>query len=348
MNVPIANDIYSNARPSDDIAASDAPSLSALVEQAKPLVLRGIASDWHLTEHARRSAGDAANYLKSFYNGRPSMIYRARSSIKGRYFYNEQATALNYDSVREPVDRFLNELLTPDTDASLYMASARLDTYFPALASEVSFTSAPQLMPDTASTPTVSLWIGNRSLASCHFDAQENIACCVAGRRRIMMFPPDQIANLYPGPVERTPGGQVISMVDFNQPDFEQFPRFELALEHAQCVELEPGDGVFIPSMWWHQVEGLCDFNILVNYWWSQAPDYLGSGMPSLYHAMLAIRDRPAHEKAAFKALFDYYVFGEQENTVRHIPPAGRGMLNKLDEIQARRLRALIINQLNK
>ncbi len=104
----------------------------------------------------------------------------------------------------------------------------------------------------------------------------------------------------------------------------------------------------FIPSMWWHQVEGLSDFNILVNYWWSQAPAFLGNGMTSLFHAMLAIRDRPEREKAAFKALFNYYVFGDADMPAEHIPDAGKGMLGELDELKARRLRALIINQLNK
>ena len=334
--------------PVEDIAAADAPSVSTLAENARPLVLRGIAKHWALTHHAQDSSAAAANYLKPFYNGRPSMIYRASSSIQGRYFYSENAAALNYESVLEKVDGFLDELVTAPDDLSLYMASAPLDKFFPGMKAEVEFSETPQLIPDAKYDPLVSLWVGNRSLASCHFDNMENIACCVSGRRRVVVLPPEQIANLYPGPVERTPGGQVISMVDFHNPDLARFPRFEEAMKHAQIAELEPGDGIFIPSMWWHQVEGLSDFNILVNYWWSQAPTYLGNGMTSLFHAMLAIRDRPEREKAAFKALFDYYVFGDANIPAEHIPDAGKGMLGELDDLKARRLRALIINQLNK
>ena len=331
-----------------EIATGTAPAATTLAKTAHPVVLRGIAKDWALTRQSASGPAGAAAYLKPFYNGRPSMIYRAPASINGRYFYTEDASSLNYQSVTGRVDAFLDELAGESQDESLYMASAPLDKFFPGLKDAVRFSKPAELNPDAEYDPLVSIWVGNRSLASCHFDNMENIACCVAGRRRIIVFPPEQIANLYPGPVERTPGGQVISMVDFHQPDFACYPRFAEALKHAQIAELAPGDGIFIPSMWWHQVEGLSDFNVLVNYWWSQAPSLAGSGMPALFHAMLAIRDRPEREKAAFKALFDYYVFGDSNLPHAHLPESGKGVLGSIDEVTARRLRAIIINQLNK
>src|SRR5205823_11513354 len=116
--------------------------------------------------------------------------------------------------------------------------------------------------------PPPIIWIGNRTTASAHYDAPSNIACVAVGKRRFTIFPPDQIFNLYPGPLEPTPGGQSISVVDFKNPDFEKYPRFREALAVAHVAELEAGDAIFIPSMWWHHVEGLNAFNVLVNYWW--------------------------------------------------------------------------------
>ena len=53
----------------------------------------------------------------------------------------------------------------------------------------------------------------------------------------------------------RTIAGQPISMVDLDDPDFERFPKFREALRHALVAELEPGDAIYIPALWWHGVQ---------------------------------------------------------------------------------------------
>ena len=100
-------------------------------------------------------------------------------------------------------------------------------------------------------------------------------------------------------------------MVDLRCPDFEAFPRFREALKTAQVAELDPGDAIFIPSMWWHQVEALAPFNVLVNYWWRDTPRFLAQPQDALNHALLAIRDLPEDEKKLWRQMFDYYVFGD-------------------------------------
>ncbi|WP_293752260.1 cupin-like domain-containing protein [uncultured Paraglaciecola sp.] len=162
------------------------------------------------------------------------------------------------------------------------------------------------------------------------------------------LFPPEQIHNLYPGPLDPTPGGQAISMVDFSRPDFVKYPRFQRAIEAGQVAEMEPGDALFLPSMWWHQVEALSPFNILINYWWNTSPRYLGQATDVLKHALLGIKDCPKQEKLAWKAIFDYYIFGESDNAGKHLPEEAHGALGKIDSTIARRLRSQIINKLNR
>jgi hypothetical protein len=170
----------------------------------------------------------------------------------------------------------------------------------------------------------------------------------VLGRRRFTLFPPDQAANLYPGPLAPTPGGQVVSMVDPAAPDLGRHPRFAAALAAAQVAELEPGDVLFYPALWWHQVEALDDANVMINYWWSRSAPWSDPPMAALLHAMLSLRDRPAAEKASWRALFDHYVFGDPRATCDHLPPHARGALAPLDEVGARRLRAEIAERLNR
>jgi hypothetical protein len=137
-------------------------------------------------------------------------------------------------------------------------------------------------------------------------------------------------------------------MVDFANPDFEKYPRFRQALAAGQVAEMEPGDAIFYPSLWWHQVEALSPFNVLINYWWNTSPNYMGTPMNVLNHALLSLRDRPEHERAAWKHIFDYYIFGSNERPRAHLPEHAQGILGPMDDSKARQLRAMLINKLNR
>ena len=70
------------------------------------------------------------------------------------------------------------------------------------------------------------IWLGNAITTPTHLDEWNNIGCVVAGRRRFTLFPPEQIANLYIGPLDFAPTGAPMSLVSLHEPDFERFPRF--------------------------------------------------------------------------------------------------------------------------
>jgi hypothetical protein len=137
-------------------------------------------------------------------------------------------------------------------------------------------------------------------------------------------------------------------MVDFTRPDFEHFPRFADALAAAQVAEMEAGDVLVYPALWWHHVEALAEFNVLVNFWWNAVPGYIDSPQTTLLHAMLSLRDRPATEKAAWRTLFDFYVFGNADEPRRHLPEGARGPLAPIDDTLARRLRGLVTRKLQR
>lgn len=325
---------------------ADALPVDELLQAGRPVVLRGLARGWELTRAGRRSAREAMAYLRRFYNGRPIQFSHGAPEIGGRVFYTEDFTDTNCEVRRDGLDALLDVIAAHLDDPhppTWYMASAPVDACLPGLRADNDL----DLAAHGVDAPP-RIWIGNRTIASCHYDALNNIACCIVGRRRVTLFPPEQIVNLYPGPLTPTPGGQAVSVVDVANPDFERHPRFREALATAQSVLLEPGDALFIPSLWWHHVEGLDAFNVLVNYWWSSMPDYVPTPMHALYHALWTIRDRPEREKRAWRAIFDYYVFGPSARAGAHLPEAARGELGPLDETMARQLRARLINLLNR
>jgi hypothetical protein len=135
--------------------------------------------------------------------------------------------------------------------------------------------------------------------------------------------------------------------VDFNQPDYQQYPKFADALATAQVAELGPGDGIFIPSMWWHHVEALDSLNVLINYWWRQSPAYMNAPINALQLALMTVRDLPPEQKKVWQGMFEHYVFNEDNNAHKHIPQQALGSLAPMDEAQVRKLRALLRNKLS-
>jgi hypothetical protein len=323
--------------------------LGEILERQQPMIFRGMVADWPLVRHGLAGADQAMAYLKSYDGGLQVVGYAGPPEIQGRFFYDAELTGLNFQTERVRLDAFLDRVkagLDDPSGPSLYIGSTDIDTYLPGLRAENDLGLDPRVFGETL--PLVSIWIGNRTTASAHYDMSNNIACCVVGRRRFTLFPPEQVANLYPGPLEPTPGGQVVSMVDVAQPDFERYPRFKDALAAAQVAELEPGDVLVYPALWWHHVEALEPFNVLVNYWWNASPAFMDTPMTTLLHGLLSLRDRPEFEKQGWKALFDYYVFGPSDRPAAHLPQMAQGNLGPMDALKARRLRAYLLNRLNR
>jgi hypothetical protein len=320
-----------------------------LLDAQEPAILKGVASHWEIVRRGTQSAAEAINYLASFDAGRPVVGYSGAPEIGGRFFYNADMTGLNFEARRVGLTEFLQRIeacLNDNDPPSFYIGSTDIELFLPGLAKDNALTLSDPMFEQNP--PTVSIWIGNRTIATAHFDFSNNIACSLVGRRRFTLFPPEQVGNLYPGPFHMTPGGQVVSMVDVRDPDFERHPRFREALDASQVAELEPGDALFYPAMWWHHVEALDPFNVMINYWWNTSPAFIDTPMTTLLHAILSLRDRPEAEKQAWRALFDYYVFGDPERPAEHLPEQGRGILAPLDDTAARRLRAELLQRLNR
>ncbi|UNK49794.1 cupin-like domain-containing protein [Lysobacter sp. S4-A87] len=329
-----------------DCAGPGSLPIDELLASGQPAVLRGLAGEWGLVQAASRSMHDAMDYLRGYYNGQPVTYSWGGPEVAGRPFYNAGFTDLNCEVRRSDLGQVLDEIAAHADDPrppTYYVASLLIDSRLPGMRDDNDLGLAAHGIQAAPS-----IWIGNRVTASCHYDALNNIACCAVGRRRFTLFPPGQISNLYPGPLEPTPGGQAVSVVDFAAPDFERYPRFRDALAAGQSAVLEPGDAIFIPSLWWHHVQGLEPFNVLVNYWWSSAAAYVPTPMHALYHALWTLRDRPEREKQAWRDIFDYYVFGPADRAGEHLPEAARQVLGPVDENLARQLRAMLIGKLNR
>ncbi len=333
------------AKPIREIAGLRPTDLGAeILASTEPLLLRGLVRDWPMVQAGLQSAQAADAYLRRFYRDATVNAMLGAPEIEGRFGYNDDLSGFNFYPVRIRLDTVLGELEKHAASAlspTIYVGSTSIEGALPGFRAEndVDLKGREAL---------ASIWIGNRTVIAAHYDLPDNLACVAVGRRRFTLFPPGQQHNLYVGPLDFTPAGQAISLVDFAKPDLARFPRFAQAMEHAQVAEMEPGDALFIPSMWWHHVEALDRFNVLVNYWWRQSPEWMDTPMNALMHALLSVRDLPPAQRQAWADMFRHYVFEADEETAGHIPPAARRMLGPIDDDAARAIRAQLLKRINR
>jgi len=117
---------------------------------------------------------------------------------------------------------------------------------------------APPFVPDDAffssvfriASPGMQLWT--------HYDVMDNILVQIRGRKRVVLFPPSDALKLYLK-------GDKSLVIDIDDPDLNEFPRFAEVTRY-ECL-MEPGDVLFIPALWFHNVISL-EFGVAINIFW--------------------------------------------------------------------------------
>lgn len=288
---------------------------------AAPVVMRGLVSDWPSVAAARQSDDAMVAYLNRCGTTRPVNALAAPPSEKGRFFYNGTLTGFNFIKAQGHLASFLSDLIGESNRAEAHAMAVQSEV-LPLLSPVFAAENRLDLLPDVDAR----IWIGNRVRVGTHFDLTENVACNVAGHRRFTLFPPAQIANLYLGPLELTPAGTPVSLVDPQNPDLDRFPRFAEAWKHAQTATLAPGDALYIPYGWWHAVDSLDPLNILVNYWWNNPHEELAPPYDALLHMIAAYRHLPPQQRSVWRNIGEYFAFSDNDPGA-HLTPEAKGML---------------------
>lgn len=316
------------------------PFQQQVVEAARPTVLRALVADWPAVKAAQAAPRGLRDYLARFDGGAQVEAFFGDPAIRGKYYYNPGLQGFNFERrMMKLIDAVDSVLAAVDQPAaqSVYVGSMPANECLPGFAAD-------NPMPLVTAGGGPRIWLGTPSNISAHYDTFDNLACVVAGRRRFTLYAPDLISKLYVGPIDNTMSGPPVSLAASSSAE-GTFPLFEAIKDQAQTVELEAGDALYLPKLWWHQVESLSPFNGLVNYWWDATSAGPDSPYTALLLSMITIAERPAAERRAWKAFFDHYVFRSQGHPLAHLPPQQHGLLGPLKDNYAK-IRARIMSML--
>jgi len=308
-----------------------------ILPAARPVVLKGLIKDWPAVRAGQTSSRALGDFLRGLDAGKQIAVLEGPPAIRGHFFYRDDMRGLNFERRPATISATIDRLLALESDPeppALYVESTPTPEHLPAFAPA----HRNPLLPESVSPR---IWVGNSLIAQTHFDLSNNIACVVGGRRRFTLFPPEQLPNLYVGPLEFNLSGPPVSLVSLRSPDLQRFPRFRDALAASQTAELGPGDALYIPFGWWHHVESLAAFNVLVNYWWNDARRS-GAPFDTLLHAILTLRDLPPAQREVWRILFEHYVFTPADEAMAHLSPAQRGLLGPPSEERNQAIRAVL------
>ena len=218
-------------------AVSDAAALDTALRGAdRPFIVRGLVADWPLVSAGRKSSEAARAYLAERRRDMNFTVSVGAPGSDGRMFY-DAAMGMNFRTLQAKLPEIFARIDAgegrPDAHP-IYLASVDMHRFFTGLADENRVDLGDRTTLD-------GIWIGTRTRIAAHNDFPQNLACVAVGRRRFTLFPPDQFRNLYLGPVDNTPAGRAISMVDFHAPRFRPLP--ELSHRARSCAGGRTGGG---------------------------------------------------------------------------------------------------------
>lgn len=129
-------------------------------------------------------------------------------------------------------------------------------------------------------------WIGPAgTVTGLHRDDSNNLLAQLHGRKKVLLYAPDNLPYLCQS--RKYDYGARLSHVDAEAPDLQRHPEFSRA--RGEEVILAPGELLFIPVGWWHQVRSL-DPSISVSCFAQSYLEYLGTTPETLRFVLHRLR----------------------------------------------------------
>jgi hypothetical protein len=202
-----------------------------------PVILTGMMQDW------KAMASWCPDYFKQHYGTVEVEIQSGRSSDP-----NYEINSNQYKQ-KTTLGEYVDLVINGGESNDYYLAANNGNLERPELKSLLNDVVMPEFLDPSETSQRVFFWFGPAgTITPLHHDPLNLIMAHVTGRKRWRLISPDYTPLLY-----NHIG--VYSKVDLEAPDYEKYPLFQ----QVQVIEtvLEPGEIIFIPVGWWHQVKAL-------------------------------------------------------------------------------------------
>src|SRR5262249_34286310 len=81
-----------------------------VVEACRPVVIRGLASDWPVVAAAARAPAAFRDYLRQFDSGEQTEAFFGEPQIAGKYYYRDDLQGFNFERRRMRFDDALDAM----------------------------------------------------------------------------------------------------------------------------------------------------------------------------------------------------------------------------------------------
>jgi len=192
-----------------------------------------------------------------------------KTALSGRIieFQDERAQNEKFELQKEAhrreatFDVFLERILQLGAGNNAYITaynSARNAATFSVLHADIGHLD--KFLDRRAESPHGMMWIGPAgTVTPLHHDLTNNFIAQIIGRKRIRLMPAADIGKLYNHQ-------HVFSDIpDLDDPGIDRHRHPRLSALRSYDILLEPGEILFVPIGWWHQVKSI-DFSVTITY----------------------------------------------------------------------------------
>ena len=218
----------------------------------RPVILVDEIADWP-------ALGWTPDRLKALVGAAPVAVQAGRNANYDYERYKDDRTATM------PFDQFIDRIAQGagnDVYLTAYNASSNLEAIKPIFAD---VRPMPKFLTSDGDMPHGMPWIGGAgTFTPLHHDLTNNLLIQVVGRKRVTLVPAAEVMKL------RNDKHVFSAWRDLDNPDSEALKQGHFGAIRRHVFDLEPGEALFIPVGWWHQITAL-DFSVSLtatNFLW--------------------------------------------------------------------------------